>query len=295
MSNSKPYNKMPDIGITFVGNTRNIALYLREIRRYGSLTAKEEADLTPRIRAGDREALNRLICSNLRFVVSVCRNYRNLGLTLSDLINEGNLGLIRAAKRFDETRQFKFVSYAVWWIRQSILQALAEQGRLIKIPSNKLGMLQKIGRTKGHLEQILGREPTVEELSLELRIHITVIQENSRLNFQPISLDTPGSSDGETGLVDILMDEKAERADEKFSEREISEAIEAALSSLNQKEESVLRMYFGIGRGATSSLEDIGMKLGLTRERVRQIKEGALSKLRQATRSKTLFASTRSE
>lgn len=278
--------------IPFLGDTRNIALYLREIRRYRSLTLPEEAELARRIRSGDQQALNELICSNLKFVVSVCRNYRNLGLTFSDLINEGNLGLIRAARRYDETRQFKFISYAVWWVRQSILQALADQSRLVKLPPNRLGMLQKIGKTKTRLEQTLGRSPTYEELSQDLKVEVPVLHENARLNLEPLSLDAPLSTDEDAGLIDILKDEKTEGPEDALSSFEVEAAIDEALASLNPKEASVVRLYFGIKTGTTHSLEEIGVRLGLTRERVRQIKETALRKLRHATRSKSLYAST---
>lgn len=293
MKISNPSAKKFEPVIPFIGDTRNLALYLREIRRYKTLTSAEEADLARRIRTGDQQALNQLICANLKFVVSVCRNFRNLGLTLTDLINEGNIGLIRAARRFDETRQFKFISYAVWWVRQSILQALADQSRLVKLPPNRIGMLHRIGRTKSRLEQTLGRAPTVEELSENLQVEIPVLQENAKLNLEPLSLDAPLSSDEDAGLIEILKDEKTEGPEEMLSTWEVQEAIETALTSLNPKEGSVLRMYFGIGTGTTLSLEEIGTRLGLTRERVRQIKETALRKLRHAARSKTLYASTR--
>jgi RNA polymerase primary sigma factor len=288
-----PDAKKFEPSIPFLGDTRNLALYLREIRRYKTLTSAEEADLARRIRTGDQQALNQLICANLKFVVSVCRNFRNLGLTLTDLINEGNLGLIRAARRFDETRQFKFISYAVWWVRQSILQALADQSRLVKLPPNRIGMLHRIGRTKSRLEQTLGRTPTFEELSENLHVEIPVLHENAKLNLEPLSLDAPLSSDEDAGLIEILKDEKTEGPEEALSAWEVQEAIETALTSLNPKEGSVLRMYFGLGIGTTLSLEEIGTRLGLTRERVRQIKETALRKLRHAARSKTLYASTR--
>lgn len=284
--------KIPS-SLPILGDSRNLTLYLREIRRYSTLTSAEETCLARRIRLGDQRALNSLVCANLKFVVSVARNFRNLGLTFADLINEGNLGLIRAARRFDETRQFKFVSYAVWWIRQSILQALADQSRLVKVPPNRLGLLLRMGRTRTRLEQTLGRAPTVEELSESLQVGIPILDENSRINLEPLSLDAPSSSDGEAGLLELLRDEKTEGPDEYLSAWEVREAITAALTRLNSKEEAVIRLYFGIELGATLSLEEIGIRLALTRERVRQIKETALRKLRHATRSRTLYASTR--
>lgn len=275
-----------------VSEGMNITLYLREIRRYHTLSSAEEAELARRIREGDQQALNKLVCCNLKFVVSICRNYTRLGLTLPDLINEGNLGLIRAARRFDETRQFRFISYAVWWVRQAILQALADQSRLVKLPPNRIGMLQKIGKTQSRLEQALGRSPTLEELSDTLHLGIPVLQESALLNLQTLSLETPRFSADSGHLAEILKDESGEGPDEAMSAWEIREAIDTALHSLNPKEESVLRLYFGIQTGATLSLEEIGIRLGITRERVRQIKESALRKLRQAGRAKPLYAST---
>jgi RNA polymerase primary sigma factor len=288
---AKP-EKIPSF-LPVLGDGRNLSLYLREIRRYSSLNSAEETCLARRIRQGDQRALNSLVCANLKFVVSVARNFRNLGLTYTDLINEGNVGVIRAAQRFDETRRCKFVSYAVGWIRQSILQALADQSRLVKVPPNRLGLLLRMGRTRIRLEQTLGRSPTVEELSESLQVGISVLDENTRINLEPLSLDAPSSSDGEAGLLELLRDEKTEGPEESLSAWEIREAITTALNSLNAKEEAVVRLYFGIELGATLSLEEIGMRLGLTRERVRQIKETALRKLRHTTRSRALYASTR--
>jgi RNA polymerase primary sigma factor len=279
--------------IPFLGDSRNLSLYLREIRRYSSLTSAEEAGLARRIRQGDQLAMNILVCANLKFVVSVCRNFRNLGLTYTDLINEGNLGLIRAARRFDETREFKFISYAVWWIRQSILQALADQSRLVKLPPNRLGLLQRIGKTRTRLEQSLGRTPTVNELSETLKMDIPVLHENARINLEPLSLDAPLTSDEDAGLLELLRDDKTEGPEESLSAWEVREAITTVLNTLNPKEEAVVRLYFGIEQGTHFSLEEIGVRLGLTRERVRQIKETALRKLRHATRFRTLYASTR--
>lgn len=288
-----PTQRKFEPSIPFVGDTRNLAVYLRQIRRYRTLSTAEEMELARRIRAGDHEALNLLVCGNLKFVVSVCHHYRNLGLSYSDLINEGNIGLIRAARRFDETRQFKFISYAVWWVRQGILQALVDQSRLVKLPPSRLNMLQKIGRAKTRLEQALGRPPTVEELSLDLRMKAPAIRENARFNLEPVSLDAPFGLDEDTGLMDRLTDDKAEGPEEAMTAWEIREAIAFALHSLNSREEAVLRMYFGIDIGSSLRLEEIGIRLGLTRERVRQIKEIALRKLRQSGRSKTLYAKVR--
>jgi RNA polymerase primary sigma factor len=295
MNSTPTVIRKSESNVPFLGDTRNISLYLREIRKYKTLTSAEEAHLARLIHAGDQQALNQLVCANLKFVVSVCRNFRNLGLSLPDLINEGNLGLIRAARRFDETRQFKFISYAVWWVRQSILQALADQSRLVKLPPNRIGMLNRIGKTRTRLEQALGRAPTPEELSENLQVEIPVLEENARINLEPLSLDAPMSSDEDAGMIELLKDDKTVSPEENLSEWEMKEAIETALTSLNPKEQAVLRLYFGIQIGTTLSLEEIGTRLSLTRERVRQIKETALRKLRHATRSKSLYASTRSE
>ena len=269
-----------------------LSLYLREIRKYKTLSSAEEGELARRIREGDRHALNKLVCSNLKFVISVCSNFTNRGLTLSDLINEGNLGLIRAARRFDEKRQFRFISYAVWWVRQSILQALADQSRLVKLPPNRIGTLQRINKTHMRLEQTLGRAPTLEELAGESQVDVPELLESERYNLQPLSLDATRASGEEGSLSDILKDENGESPEEALTAAEIREAIVTALHSLNPKEESVLRLYFGIDAITTLSLVEIGIRMGITRERVRQIKETALRKLRQAPRAIPLQAST---
>ncbi len=267
-----------------------LSLYYKEIGKSKPLTSMQEASLAKRIRNDDRQALHQLIKANLKFVVSVCRNYQNQGLPLSDLINEGNLGLIRAAKRFDETRQFKFISYAVWWVRQSILQALSEQGRLIKLPTSRIGKLSRIHKSSVKLEQKLGRPATSQEISNDLEMEISSIETSVEMGHTPISLDAPMSRDEESGLLDILPTDH-ENGPERFMERtQLAEDVSHALHSLRPKEEAVLKMYFGIEPEVPHSLEDIGNRLNITRERVRQIKEKALSKMKHTSRSKPLFS-----
>jgi RNA polymerase primary sigma factor len=265
-----------------------LSLYYREISKTKPLTSEEEANLAKRIRNEDRQALNQLIRANLRFVVSVCRNYQNQGLPLSDLINEGNLGLIRAAKRFDEKREFRFISYAVWWVRQSILQALSEQSRLIKLPTSRISMLSRIHKAAAKLEQKLGRPATPQEISASLEMEIGSVLTSMEMGHSPLSLDAPLSKDEESGLLDILPSNH-ENGPEHFMERtQIVADVSQALQSLRPKEEAVLKMYFGIEPEVPHSLEDIGSRLNITRERVRQIKEKALSKMKHASRSKPL-------
>ncbi|MDB5103373.1 MAG: rpoD [Fibrobacteres bacterium] len=264
------------------------SLYYREISKTKPLSSQEEASLAKRIRKDDRQALNQLIRANLRFVVSVCRNYQNQGLPLNDLINEGNLGLIRAARRFDETREFKFISYAVWWVRQSILQALSEQARLIKLPTSRISKLSRINKAAAKLEQKLGRPATPQEISNSLQMDVGSVLTSMSMGHTPISLDAPMSKDEEIGLLDILPSNH-ENGPEHFMERtQIVEDVSHALQSLRPKEEAVLKMYFGIEPEVPHSLEDIGNRLNITRERVRQIKEKALSKMKHASRSKPL-------
>lgn len=267
-----------------------LSLYYREIGKTRPLTSEEEANLAKRIRNDDREALNILIRANLRFVVSVCRNYQNQGLPLSDLINEGNLGLIRAAKRFDETREFKFISYAVWWVRQSILQALSEQSRLIKLPTSRISKLSRIHKAASKLEQKLGRPATAWEISASLEMEVGSVVTSVEMGHTPISLDAPLSRDEETGLLDILPTDSENGPDHFMERTQMVEDVSMALQSLRPKEEAVLKMYFGIEPEIPHSLEDIGNRLNITRERVRQIKEKALSKMKHASRSKPLFS-----
>ena len=267
-----------------------LALYYREIAKTKPLSPEQEASLAKRIRVDDRDALNQLIRANLRFVVSVCRNYQNQGLPLADLINEGNLGLIRAAKRFDETRQFRFISYAVWWVRQSILQALSEQGRLIKLPTSRIGKISRIRKAAMKLEQQLGRPATPHEISQSLEMEVGSVLTSVEMGHTPISLDAPMSRDEETGLLETLSSDHENGPDKSMERSQLTQDVSNALHSLRPKEEAVLKMYFGIDPEVPHSLEEIGNRLNITRERVRQIKEKALSKMKHASRIKPLFS-----
>lgn len=280
--------KPGDRPIRFLGDENGLALYLREISRTSNLTLDEEAGLALRIRQGDRRALNKLITANLKFVVSVCRNYQNQGLPLTDLINEGNLGLIRAAKRFDETKHFKFISYAVWWIRQAILQALAEQSRIINIPLNRVSAIHRIGRSAIRLEQKLGRSVTPMELSGHMDIQETEIAECVQLSTTPVSLEAPLQADEEGKLGDVLKDEGSESPEEPVMRNNLKDEVRKVLGTLEGREEEVVRLYFGIGADTGYTLEEIGVRFNLTRERVRQIKEKALKRLKHSSRSKRL-------
>jgi len=274
-----------------VTNRETISLdkYLQEISRLEMISAEEEVELARRIRQGDQTALNKLTRANLRFVISVSKQYQNQGLSLLDLINEGNLGLIRAAQRFDETRGFKFISYAVWWIRQSILQALAEQARVVRLPLNKIGSLSKISKAYSILEQELEREPSEEELAEKLNIPVIDIRENMRNNGWHISMDAPLSNDddGSGTMYDVLLGDNSENPDKKLLDESLKEEIERVLGTLTDREAEIVRYCFGL-KGMVLSLEEIGERFDLTRERVRQIKEKALRRLKHSSRSKTL-------
>ena len=274
--------------LRFLGDENGLSLYLREISRTKNLSLDEEAGLALRIRQGDRRALNKLITANLKFVVSVCRNYQNQGLPLTDLINEGNLGLIRAAKRFDETKHFKFISYAVWWIRQAILQALAEQSRIINIPLNRVSAIHRIGKAGIRLEQKLGRSVSPMELSGHLSLAESEISECVQLSANPVSLEAPLQSDEDGRLGDVLKDEKCESPEEPVMLDNLRDEVRKVLGTLGQREEEVVRLYFGIGVDTGYTLEEIGVRFNLTRERVRQIKEKALKRLKHSSRSKRL-------
>jgi RNA polymerase primary sigma factor len=284
----KPASGTAERSLKFLGDDTGLSLYLREISKTKNLSLDEEADLALRIRQGDRRALNKLISANLKFVVSVCRNYQNQGLPLTDLINEGNLGLIRAAKRFDETKHFKFISYAVWWIRQAILQALAEQSRIINIPLNRVSAIHRIGKSGVKLEQKLGRSVSSSELSLHLSVDENEIRECLQLSANPISLESPLQADEEGKLGDMLKDENAESPDEIVLTGSLRQEVQNVLGTLGDREEEVVRLYFGIGVDTGYTLEEIGQRFNLTRERVRQIKEKALKRLKHSTRSKRL-------
>jgi RNA polymerase primary sigma factor len=269
--------------------SQSLEKYLQEIGKVDLLTPEDEVDLAKKIKEGDKEALEKLTQSNLRFVVSVAKQYQNQGLSLSDLINEGNLGLIKAAQRFDETRGFKFISYAVWWIRQSILQALAEQSRIVRLPLNKVGSLNKINRAFAALEQEYEREPTADELAELLQISVEEIETTLGVASRHVSMDAPFVDGEDNSLLDILENPNAPEADNFLEYNDsLRKEIERSLSTLPDRQKEVLKHYFGIGIEHPISLEDIGDLLGLTRERVRQIKDKAIAKLRETSRSKLL-------
>jgi RNA polymerase primary sigma factor len=263
--------------------------YLQEIGKVELIQPEEEVKLAMRIKRDDRKALERLVNTNLRFVVSVAKQYQNQGLSLPDLINEGNLGLIKAALRFDETRGFKFISYAVWWIRQSILQALAEQSRIVRLPLNKVGLTNRISKAYQQLEQQFEREPTPEELAELLDIEITEVSSAINVATRHVSMDSPLLDGEENTLVDILENPNAEKTDFKVDHCEsLKKEVERSLETLSQRQKEVVRYFFGIGLDSPLSLEDIGHKFNLTRERVRQIKDKAINKLKSTHRSKLL-------
>ena len=261
--------------------------YLQEIGREDLITVEEEVELAQRIRKGDRVALEKLTRANLRFVVSVAKQYQNQGLSLPDLINEGNLGLIKAAEKFDETRGFKFISYAVWWIRQSILQALAEQSRIVRLPLNQVGSLNKISKAFSKFEQENERRPSPEELADELEIPVDKISDTLKVSGRHISVDAPFVEGEDNSLLDVLVNDDSPMADRSLVNESLAREIDRALSTLTEREKEIIQMFFGIGQ-QEMTLEEIGDKFGLTRERVRQIKEKAIRRLRQSNRSKLL-------
>ncbi|MFP4041347.1 MAG: sigma-70 family RNA polymerase sigma factor [Bacteroidota bacterium] len=262
--------------------------YLHEISKEDLLTAEQEVELARKIKKNDEQALEKLIRSNLRFVVSVAKQYQNQGLSLPDLINEGNLGLIKAARRFDETRGFKFISYAVWWIRQSILQALAEQARIVRLPLNKIGSINKINRALAELEQKHEREPSIQEISKTLEIAPEEIKEALRNSNKPLSMDAPVNEEDQDDMYDLIESEENPPPDESLMNESLYREIERALSSLTEREAKIIRLYYGLGNKHPYTLEEIGEKINLTRERVRQIKEKAIKRLKHTTRNKIL-------
>lgn len=269
--------------------SQSLEKYLQEIGRVELITPEEEVQLAIRIKQGDQKALDRLVAANLRFVVSVAKQYQNQGLTLSDLINEGNLGLIRAAQRFDETRGFKFISYAVWWIRQSILQALAEQSRIVRLPLNKVGLTNKISKAFSQLEQEYEREPTPEELADILEMETEEVAASLNISGRHVSMDAPVADGEEGSLMDLMINPNADQANTRLDHYEsLKMELTRSLNTLTERQKEVLCYFFGIGVDNPLSLEDIGQRFHLTRERVRQIKDKALAKLQSASRSKLL-------
>jgi len=268
--------------------SQSLDKYLQEIGKVDLLTPDEEIELAKKIKKGDKSALEKLTKANLRFVVSVAKQYQNQGLSLGDLINEGNLGLIKAAKRFDETRGFKFISYAVWWIRQSILQALAEQSRIVRLPLNRVGALNKIGKAYSNLEQEFEREPNASELANELEMDIEEIADTLKISGRHISVDAPFAQGEENSLLDVIQNNEQPSPDNSLITESLKAEIERAISTLSQREAEVIKLYFGIDVEHSLTLEEIGEKFNLTRERVRQIKEKAIRRLRHASRSKNL-------
>lgn len=270
--------------------SQSLDKYLQEIGKVDLLTPQEEIDLARQIKKGDEKSLEKLTKANLRFVVSVAKQYQNQGLSLGDLINEGNLGLIKAAKRFDETRGFKFISYAVWWIRQSILQALAEQSRIVRLPLNRVGALNKIGKAFSALEQEFEREPSASELAEELDMSLFEVSDTLKISGRHLSMDAPFAQGEDNRLLDVIQDQRQPAPDHQLIEESLRVEVRRALGTLSDREAQVIRLYFGLDQEHSLTLEEIGEKFNLTRERVRQIKEKAIRRLRHASRSKQLRA-----
>src|SRR5512140_2635804 len=268
--------------------SQSLEKYLQEIGKVELITPEEEVKLAIRIKQGDLKALDRLTKANLRFVVSVAKQYQNQGLSLPDLINEGNLGLIKAAQRFDETRGFKFISYAVWWIRQSILQALAEQSRIVRLPLNKIGSINKINKAYAQLEQQFEREPNADEIATLLEISENEVKESLKNSGRHVSMDAPLVQDEDNTMYDVLKSEENTTPDTGLLYESLRKEIERAVSTLTQREADVIRLYFGLNGSHPMTLEEIGEKFDLTRERVRQIKEKAIRRLKHTSRSKIL-------
>ena len=286
----KTRKKKIDKKIQNIGNdaNRSLSKYLNEISKFEPLHPDREVELTIRVRQGDRRALKELTEANLRFVVSVAKDYQGQGLPLTDLINEGNLGLIKAAERFDETRGFKFISYAVWWIRQSVLQALAEHSRIVRLPLNRVGTISKINKASEKLEQEFERPPRADELSKQLDMKINEINDAQRISRRHHSLDTPFADDDKNSLLDIIPDNLTDEPDKELHLDSLRDEVQAALSTLKDREKDVIKMYFGIDYEYALTLNEIGEEFGLTRERVRQIKEKAIRRLRHRSRSQKL-------
>jgi RNA polymerase primary sigma factor len=274
--------------MTLLSEKDSLDLYLEEIKNNRTLSGPEEAEMAVRIRKGEKRALEKLVKANLRFVVSVARNYQNQGLPLNDLINEGNLGLIKAARKFDEKKNFKFISYAVWWIRQAILKSLAEQSRIINVPLHRVGTISDIGKAQNKLEQELERVPTAEEIAREMGVDEREIHDIMRIGNRHVSLDKPLQSDEDYRLIDSLHNRDQELPDSGAIKVSLSGEIEKLLDTLSNSEKEVIKLYFGIGQDTAHTLEEIGKRVHLTRERVRQIKQKGLRRLRNSYRSKKL-------
>lgn len=271
--------------------SQSIEKYLQEIGKEDLLTPEEEVELARRIRQGDQTALEKLTRANLRFVVSVAKQYQNNSLSLNDLINEGNLGLVKAAQKFDETRGFKFISYAVWWIRQSIIQALAEHSRMVRLPLNKVGSLTKINKIFSELEQKYQREPTPEEVAMVMGVTLEEVEATLGISARHVSMDAPFTDGESNALIDVLQNANAEETDKHLDYKDsLRIETERTLASLTDREKEVIKLFFGIGVEHPMTLEDIGDQLGITRERIRQIKDKAITKLRSQSRSKALKA-----
>ncbi len=270
--------------------SQSLDKYFQEIGKVELITADEEVTLTKSIREGDQVALEKLTKANLRFVVSVAKQYQNKGLTLGDMINEGNLGLLKAATRFDETRGFKFISYAVWWIRQAIMQALAEQSRIVRLPLNRVNSINKISRTFSLLEQEFQREPSAEELAEALEMAPEEVTDNMKISRRQVSVDAPFADGEANNLLDVLEDDRSDNPDSELMEDSLRKEVQRALSTLTQRESEIIAYYYGLNGEHSLTLEEIGSRLGLTRERVRQIKEKATMRLRHSSRSKALRA-----
>jgi RNA polymerase primary sigma factor len=265
--------------------SKSLDKYLQDISKIDLITAEEEVELAQKIKRGDQRALEKLVNANLRFVVSVAKQYQNQGLTLPDLINEGNFGLVKAAQRFDETRGFKFISYAVWWIRQSILQALAEQSRVVRLPLNKIGSINKINKTFSYLEQAHERPPSAEEIAEELGLSVSEVKQSLKNAGKHISMDAPFAEGEDSNLYDVISVSETPMPDTELVKESIREEIGRVLDTLSEREADVVKLYYGIGQSSTMTLDEIGNTFDLTRERVRQIREKAIRKLRKSAKS----------
>jgi RNA polymerase primary sigma factor len=265
--------------------SKSLDKYLQDISKIDLITAEEEVELAQKIKRGDQRALEKLVNANLRFVVSVAKQYQNQGLTLPDLINEGNFGLVKAAQRFDETRGFKFISYAVWWIRQSILQALAEQSRVVRLPLNKIGSINKINKTFSYLEQAHERPPSAEEIAEELGLSVSEVKQSLKNAGKHISMDAPFAEGEDSNLYDVISASETPMPDTELVKESIREEIGRVLDTLSEREADVVKLYYGIGQSSTMTLDEIGNTFDLTRERVRQIREKAIRKLRKSAKS----------